>query len=665
MPQNAPLGEEGVSGGDKVGVLSDQADDRMGGDLGRPRAGRPPLPVIPVQSREDMAVMLATHVRLLRRHARRRLGPAASEEAIDFVLEQTATRLLSREAPTSPHGLRLALKVVDRECREETKRAANDEHIRALRENPEDRFLGPLNGPLGRVLHLLSPRQQRTLKLAAHGLSTAEIARENHTSPEAESVALSRARAKAKALLERPLNGGPSASAFLLLASRRLRATLGSPGWVGAIEGATSPLVASAAMIPLVAFTLWGVSQSIDPGTSSMAAQDAQRHLRTDLAAGPIPGLALPVADTPTTVMSGRRPASSPPLTHQLAATVAIAAATEVPADIQLTAVATLPGTQSNVVVAIGTGLTCNCPVLTQSLDGGTTWESTGGIGAPPWNVTQLALPPTYPSDPRIFAGVDPVAGRTPYMASAFGQPFQALTGLPPGRIAVSAHLDDGDPRVFSGALTGLWSINPTGGAPYTAHEEIDYSGGYAIQAAIGAIATPTPTNGGPALLAWVRSFAVVPGSVGPPPLNPVLVKCPVASACTVASTLPLPPGALATAGPFVVAYTGDAAFVSHDLGASFAPLSLPTGARAVASFAFVGPAQTPWLSTSMSDGTTSVFRLKTSGAWADVSNGERVLHAHLGNLVAIDHGRVLDALVDAGYRCTTADVLRWLPRCP
>jgi hypothetical protein len=250
-------------------------------------------------------------------------------------------------------------------------------------------------------------------------------------------------------------------------------------------------------------------------------------------------------------------------------------------------------------------------------------------------------------------------------VAPAYDQPFTPLTGLPPGRVAASAHFDDGDPRLFSAALTGLWSINPLGAAPYTAHEEIDYSAGYAIQAAVGAMATPTPTSGGPALLAWVRSFAVVPGSAGPPPVNPVLVKCPVALPCTAASTLALPPGALASAGPLVVAYTGDAAFVSHDLGDSFAALPLPAGTRAVASFAYVGPTYTPWLSTSLSDGTTSVFRLDQSGIWADASNGERVLHAHLGNLVPLDHGRVLDALVDAGYRCTTADVLRWLPRCP
>lgn len=623
---------------------------------GRPQA----LPVIPIESREDMAVMLATQSRLLHERARRHLGDDRSEDAVETAIERTTARLLSRSAPRSRDGLRLTVTVLAEECRrlrtEPTPEAARDR-----RQPPADRFLGPLNGPLGRVVDRLPPRLRMTLTLAAQGWTMAEIARADNTTEAAVRVRLARARERAQKLMQQ---GGHTASAVLIVASHRIRRFLGRHVPPGLVEGVTSPIAATAALLPLVVCSLLPAAVQLVPARDSRAAAPPVAFSSTGVTgsdeAPPVPA-ARPAARTrPAGRASSLASVTAPQL--PVDGLHLTGAAGETPVDMRLTAVATLPGMQSSVVVAIGMGQMCGCPVLTQSLDGGMTWESTAG---PPSDVTQLALPPTYPSDPRIFAGVDPVAGRAPYEAPAFGQPFQPLTGLPPGRIAVSAHLDDGDPRVFSAALTGLWSIDPTGAGPYTAHEEIDYSGSYAIQAAIGAMATPKPTKGGPALLAWVRSFAVVPGSVGPPPLNPVLVKCPVASACTVASTLPLPPGALATAGPFVVAYTGDAAFVSHDLGASFARLSLPTGARAVASFAFVGPAETPWLNTSMSDGATSVFRLQTSGAWADVSNGERVLHAHIGNLVAIDHGRVLDALVDAGYRCTTADVLRWLPRCP
>src|SRR6266567_1423533 len=132
-----------------------------------------------------------------------------------------------------------------------------------------------------------------------------------------------------------------------------------------------------------------------------------------------------------------------------------------------------------------------------RSPDGGATWAATDG---PPADVTQLVLPTRYPDDPRIFAGVSPYdATRNPYVSAGFGIPFQPLPNVPPGTIALSAYFDNGDPRLFSSALGGIWSW--TVGSKDVAHQEIAVPTNPAIYNTFSALATPPP--GGPAVLAW------------------------------------------------------------------------------------------------------------------------------------------------------------------
>ncbi len=608
-----------------------------------------------------MAVLLALHTRLIREYARRYLGSDASDDAVETAIERTARRLLSRDVPSSPHGLRLTMTVLAAECRREREQKTRPEMHR--REPPADRFLGRLDGPLGRVLDRLSPRQRKTLTLAAQGLTVAEIARLDNTPEGAVRVRLHRARERAAKLLHET---GGNGSALVLLGWSRVRGAIHRWMPQRVAETMTGPMATAGALIPLLAAVVLGPSLQALEAQPAQAAQP-QTHIVTSTPSAP--GAHPPPSADPGG--AGARPsrdptsASQPPLPPSL--TLAVRSLTAItPTDIRLTAVATLPGVQSPVIVAVGTGLGCACPVLVQSLDGGVTWTATDGADAPPPDVNQLALPPGYPTrDSRIFAGVDPHGGGSPYTTAAFGQPFQHITSLPAGQVAVSAHLDDGDPRVFSAALTGVWSVDPRSPAP-APHEEVDYSSGGALQNVVAALATPAaPSSSSPSLLAWVPGWALATGPTVASSSSPALMVCAAGGGCTVAGTLPLPPGGLVTTAAAVIAYRGTQAYVSHDLGRTLQPLEIPRNAAEINSAALVGSALTPWISGSRADGTAFVLRLDASREWQDAAAGEPSVLSHFGDLIALDRDRVLDALTGAGYRCTVAVNPHWMPRCP
>lgn len=612
--------------------------------------------------------MFALNTRLIREYARRYLGSDASDDAVETVIERTARRLLSREVTSSPHGLRLTMTVLAAECRREKEQEAKQERQAAegrRREPPADRFLGRLDGPLGRVLDRLSPRQRKTLTLAAQGLTVAEIARLDNTPESSVRVRLYRARERAAKLIQET---GGNASAVLLVGLNKLRLSVQRAAPQRVLEAIATPLATTGALIPLLAAAVLGPSlqalevepaQAAPPRSEIMAAApSASGGTMTGPAEGR-PGSASQQLGAPT---GAARLAEIPSLDLNIGGVSAVT----VPTDIRLTAVATVPGVQSHVVVAIGTGQACGCPVLVQSLDGGVTWVAADGPDGPPPDVNQLALPPGYPTrDTRIFAGVDAHGGGSPYVASAFGQPFQHVITLPAGQVAVSAHLDDGDPRLFSAGLTGVWSVDLANATPVP-HEEIDYSSGAALQGSPAALATPVASSTGPALLAWVPGSAVAtgPSSIASTS-SPALMVCAAGGGCTIASTLPLPPGSMVTTGKTVVAYRGSQAYASRDLGATLHPLGLPHDAQDIGSVALVGPALSPWITGSRADGTVFVLQLDTADGWQDAAAGERSVVAHLGELVALDGDRVIDALTGAGYRCTVADNPHWMPRCP
>src|SRR5579884_1635371 len=620
---------------------------------GEVRTGRsrPALPVVPIAGQKEMAVMLALHNRLLREYARRYLGEEVSEDEVEEAVQRTVEQLIALEDPSLKHGLRYATQQLRTECDRTHRRFA-------LEQAPVDRRLGALIGPKRHAVDRLRPRARRTLLWAAQGWSAARIAHADNSTPQAVRERLYHARKRVLQLLS---ESGQSASLLMVLLVGRLRGVFDRRVPSLLIQGVSSQVAVTAAILPLVVASLLSpfpaaVSRGA-PGQTRAAA-----GLSAGVSAWNLEGRSSPTAAPVAEAGRTARPGGVSHLVRATAGVTSLSAAAEVPGDMQLTAVATLPGAQSKVVVAIGTGQTCGCPVLTQSLDGGVTWTSTTG---PPSAVKQLALPPTYPSDPRIFAGVNPLTGEAPFMAAAFGQPFMPLTGLPPGQVAVSAHLDDGDPRIFSAGLTGIWSVRLATSGPLTPHEEIDYSAGSRVQNGVAALATPTPVKGDPAILVWAPEGSFVPGSTRPPTLGAAVLRCPAAGPCTVAASLPQAPGALVTDDQTVLAFGSGAAYASYDLGASFTQLSLPDDSRDIASMALVGNGLAIWMTTVTSDGSVAVVRLLDAGGWVDASGGERTIRTHAGNLLALDQGRVIDAPLDAGYRCARADQLRWLRRCP
>jgi DNA-directed RNA polymerase specialized sigma24 family protein len=613
------------------------------------------LPVVAVASREDMAVMLAVHHLVLRETARRYLGRRAKDEMVERCVGQTVAKLLTIQSPSSDHGLRTANKVLWEECRRSTQRQQR-------MEAPVDRFLGPLTrGPVARALEKLGPRQRRTILLAGQGLTHKEIAKIDKSTPASVRVRLSRARARVNELLR---EGARSASALLLLAPARLRGVAGRAA-PGLVEGIAPQTVATTALVPLIAASLlWsGVDTPTASPAAPVALTPAHGSVLEASTARPAPP---PAASTPSPRAERQATAglAASPAAVSAPAVPLRGAAAETPDDVILKATAT-PADGRAVIVAIGKGNTCDCAVLMQSLDGGATWAATDG---PPASANQVVLPPDYPRDPRIFVGVNPAASAGPYVAAAFGQPYQALSPLPAGQLAVSAHFDDGDPRLFSSGKTAVWSVRLDTSGPLVPRDEIDYSGTTASDGRVAALATPAPSSTAPAVLAWVPAFAVAPGSPSPPTPNPALLRCPMAAPCTTAATLRDSPWQLVVSshGATVVAYTGTSAFLSRDGGSSFSALALPPEAATIASLALVGPASAPWVSFSRANGSVGVARIGVGvSAWTDASTDSPRLRSYAARLVPVGTNRIIAAFGEVGYRCALAAGGSWLPRCP
>ena len=629
-----------------------ETQEEEGPDAGRrhPQGRIPILPVVAVATREDMAVMLAVHHLVLRDTARRYLGRRTKNDMVERCVGQTVAKLLAMQEPSSPHGMRMAAKVLWEECRRAKQR---QERIEA----PVDRFLGPLTrGPVARALERLGPRQRTTILLAGQGLTPTEIARIDHSTPASVKVRLWRARSRVRELLVEAAKS--SASLFVLLPPR-LRG--GFARLVSGLSEASAPhTLATAGLVPLIACSLlWsGAVAPAAPRPAPVALAPAHGTVRQAVPA--IPAQVAAVTTPQTAARVAQRAEVATPAPSARPARVLQGAAAETPEDVVLGTSATPPDGRP-VIVALGRGNTCACQVLMQSLDGGATWTATDG---PPVAVNQIVLPPTYPIDPRIFFGVGTV-GVGPFQTVAFGQPYRWLKPLPPGQLAVSAHFDDGDPRIFSAGATSLWSVGLGASGPTAPHQEIDYSYGAAESGAVAALATPSPVEGGPAVLAWAPPLAVVPGSPAAPPLNGTpFFTCSMGVACASIAALPDQPWQLISRGATVVAYTYSSAFVSHDGGASFVPLALPLGAGALGSIALTGRTSTPWVSFGSPDGSVHVARMAAGGGWIDATDSTRRRDYGV-LLISVGADRVVAAYETLGYRCALVAGGPWMPRCP
>lgn len=597
-----------------------------------------------------MAAMLARNGHVLRDLAAQYLGLDAAETDVDAVYGRSVDWLLDLDHPAHAHAMRFAAQVVLREAEEEKLR-------KELARQPKDRRLGPLTGAMARAVERLGPRSRDTIWRVARGESPEQIAREENTTVEVVRVRLARARGRAWMLWEEEAR---SVSLFLGLAQARLRGLARSvrPGLLTAGERAP----ATTMLVPVVACSLlWPTSAPVPSRESPAPSQQVVLEAR----AAPASPEVAPVASSSTARPTVRTMPASAAQSQPLAVIVSAprTAQEETPEDVTLTALAT-PADGRPVLVAIGQGHGCGCTVLMQSMDGGATWTATAG---PPADAAQLVIPPSYPADGRIFAGVDPVTGRAPYAATSFGAPFTPIIGLPPGNLAVSSHFDDGDPRLFSAASTAVWSVDVASGSTAVPRDEVDYSGEAVASSSVAALATPGVGAGSPAVIVWAPAFAAVPGSSTPtPPLTSTLMRCPVSGSCSAAGALNDIPWMLATHdGNTIVAYTRSRAVWSHDGGATFSALPLPSGAKSVGSLALAEGGAVPWGSFTRPDGTFDVARLPAGSSWIDAAEDSTAARQSLGLLITVGTDRIIEGFSDQGYRCRLTSGGKWLPRCP
>ncbi|HEV7680186.1 MAG TPA: sigma factor-like helix-turn-helix DNA-binding protein [Candidatus Dormibacteraeota bacterium] len=634
-------------------------------DAGKLRARgsrvRAALPVVAVETREDWAVLLAKHNRLLRDYARHYLGDAAPEEDVEDTVERTVDLLLAVEDPAFDHALRYATQAVWRECQRTARR-------RELERTPVDRRLGPLTGRVARVLEQLGPRQRQTLMLAAQGLSPSDIARVDKSTAAAVRVRLYRARERVSELLQ---EGG--VSAFLLFVPRRMKRAAVRSGHVVArvADGVGGQAFATGALVPVLACTV--LSSTPVPATVAVAPMRA-------VAVAPVPHGAVAATITGSAAVAaapqpgGSRPTratapTAPPASQLDVTTVAAALPFDIGftlPDVQLTTLARTPRLQGiGPVIGAGTDRKCGCSVLVQSLDGGKTWTSRP-LRATESPFSQLTLPPDYPRDPRIFASSPGVLGIPSAMARGFDQPFQVLTSLPPGFIYTSAHFDDGDPRLFSVGLNGIWSSRMTDRAVAAPQEEIDYSYGAQQESnAFAKVATPPPTASAPAIVAWVPALSTIPrtGQVALAGASS-LAKCAVSGPCELGAALPIaPPLRLIATRTMVVALGSATGFVSHDFGITASPGDVPVGqGDAVIDMAETLPDSTLWARVSLAKGALKLMR-STAGGWVDVA--DPLVRDHGGVPATLDDRHIWTTLDDGRVRCVLISDGRWLPRCP
>ena len=650
------------------------------------------FPRIHVRSRAEMGRALRRWRPLLTKYAEAELGPG---EAATEAVRTTSVKLLSIEEPDFPHVLDVMMATLRNQCRSIKQRLAHEATEAERRKTGPlfDPRLGALTGAIAEAVEHLPAAEHEVLLFVAQGVQPAEIALLTGRASSTVRVLLARARAHVRAELDR--NGdhpdGGDVPALLVGwwgALRTVRrggqdvvhgvtrlghswATSGRAALARSTEAlsrvAASPQVTATAVLLAAVGTaapLTGGNNEMHAARPpmAMASQPPSRMTNVPQIASTLPGRvvrAVVISDSPLRpAMPGSIPAPGR------------GAAAETPEDVRVTTAATpprAPGTGPPAIVAVGTGQTCQCQVLLQSLDGGVTW-STPRDG-PLVVLNQLVLPPAYPADPRIFgSNGDAEAGVPPFEAASFGATFQPLA-LPAGRIAVSADFDAGDPRLFVANTTGVWSLDVDAAPPATPRLEIETGSTTTPDGVVAALATPPARPGGPALLVWAPNLATVPGSLSSPHLNPTLMACPTTGRCATRSDVPGLPQFLTVGAdtPDTVvawAWSSTLVFVSRDGGRSFTSVAVPSPGGLAFSMVVMGAGGQVWGSFTGADG--EVARLSDAGKWITTTGGDPLLRSRTGALIAVDSSRIIDALEGAGYRCTSVNgVTAWAPRCP
>jgi len=284
---------------------------------------------------------------------------------------------------------------------------------------------------------------------------------------------------------------------------------------------------------------------------------------------------------------------------------------------------------RDHTIFVLATGNGCACPMLFRSTDGGTTWE--GSLQAQ--TGSQVLLPPTYPSDPRIFIGQAASSVQPNWVSPGWGRPFVPLALLPPGRLAMAGS------RLFSVGVGVVWSLDKGILAPAISYQGVGQVGVASANDAAYFLMPPKALGAGATLTS-----------------GPGLFTC--TSTCHFVGLVPLPTVGqeFAVERDTVVAASQGYMVVSHDGGQTFAAVSPAEPDGAVQAVA-VSPLSL-W---AVAGSTTTRLARLSHGSWREISLPEAEA---VRAVVVVSGPQVLVLLSGGGVRCTGDDGLTWGVAC-
>lgn len=651
--------------------MYDTADAVNGLTRSRRRGGS--LPKVKVHSRAEMGEELRRHRRFLQERAQQQLGDTPEAR---LAVSTTVRKCLAVEEPHMDHALPFVLQILRNECvalRRRSERKALEEKRRAEAGGPVDPVSGVALVDVREAVDELPLAERQTLLLAFEGLSPGDIAILLGEKPKTVYVRLYRARrrvliktgrssvvAGALVFSRTAFCRRPSSTTVLRNVMRAARGGIqASRAAVGRMEGlgslATNAIAQTATAATLAALCAgWAV-----PAPHSITAPGAPSTVAVApdsggvLVANPVVTEAGPTAPT----LLGIPNLGVSNITTTISSLAHHSATAETADDAQLVSAAPAPeDDQHRTIVALGIGRTCGCLTMFQSTDRGSSWSVAEG---PPAG-DQVILPPTYPSDPRIFIGTDANSGSPAFVASQFGALFTPINAtLPPGNIALAAGFDHGDPRVLAAGATVVSSyrIGDAAATPVAI---------YPSQGRPASLATPTG-SATTAVMMLLPSAAQVIGETAElagSASTPRVVACDVASfACHTVSSVSLPyVGGLVLSSHYAVdrtmlAFGGSQVAVSSDGGATFS--MTPTNAP-VRSAALVG--STAWAVAAPIGAHVTLQRLE-GNAWATLATAGTQLGTG-GLVVALTSSQLLYLPDGLGFLCSLDGGQSWTMGC-
>lgn len=523
---------------------------------------------------------------------------------------------------------------------------------------------------IGRVWCGLNGQEQSLLARAFAGFSCQEIARHHGTTEGAISMAISRARARA-----RDLRG--KVSGALLLPAHWLRGRwqasrtavrtwqLGrSADALGQVGGGLGLSVG----VVVAAGCLASGLPSGSPIDGPASGPTATAAYLPDRAAGPVAAL--------ESLGHGGSTAVSPPTATHGAVTSQSAGPSGRPnavnmlvspgsnarqQDVSFTQLAPSPNYSSDHTV-FASGLLMigctrpQCPVIFASTDGANSWHPVAGNG---FTGGVLALSPAFDQDHTVFAG-----GSTGLLVSRdAGTTF--LPGAPmPGPAATL-------PGTGAGASTVLFGEGPL--LVYDAATG-NVAPGPSLPPGIGTVTAMRFLDSAGDVLLAAQDLSSMTGGVP----NPVVVRCALGGTCTTVLEIATPFAMTlyaSTASPFVLAAAGQTTYESSDGGVTFSRVaSLPGQVTAIALATNGSGAPRVLLSDiravpggvaadldASTDGARSISRVATAGLSTQ---------SPLDALVILPDGHVLaavhlnDANGDFGIRCSLDGGTAWASAC-